>query len=449
MTSIFKQPLNEETLKLGKAEQVASVKHRNLKKGRISRQGTFEVYQSPDRSKWMIYSSDQGNEKEPFSTVYTHLLDKDFKSLGEAYQELPYMNLQSGDTKSKSLDFTLVKPNIHLSNDGELFMLLSVLDKYVMKRENYTPSNFSYDKRFKKKEFSRKKIEYQLYKMSIKNDMKSYIFERKKDYIYDLDIKLTNDGTIDCIGFFEKEHNKTYFHFDGICHIQLNPKDLSVLKDERTFLTDKEKEPIEVKPEFPSKYHKKTFNLSGGSLCMNYFITDRLPQEDNSQILIAEYRETNADFSSSDDIPNIDTYFSRILVFRMTTDGIINSIQTVDKLNLEGISSKYMPATTMTERNNTGRGGSFLVHQKGNDLYFVYNTRPDYNKYVDKIITTSILKPDGTVQTFGIPNFTKGTPEYKIMIYPTANYKLNDNSVLMMANNRNKEALIWIKVDFK
>ena len=448
-TFLFKQTLDEETLKLGKAQEIAKIKHRNLKKGNTFRQGTFEIHQSPDKSKWMIYSSDEGNEKEPFSSVYIHLLDKDFKSLGEKYQELPYMNLQSGDTKSKSLDFTLVKPNIHLSNDGELFMLLSVLDKYVVKRENYNPRSFWEDKRFKKKKLTRKDTDYKLFKVSINEDLKTYTFDRKGSYIYDLDITIAEDGTIDCLGFFEEEHESIDYHFDGISHVQLNPKDLSVIKDQRNLLSDKDKEPILAKQEFPSKSHKRTFKYYNGSSGENYFITHRLPQKDNSQILIAEYRVTDAGISSSGDIPDTHTYFSRIVVFRITENGAIKSVQTVNKLYRELVNSKYVGGTTMTERNRTGKGGSFLVHQKGDDLYFIHHSSPDYNNNKDRMITTSVLKPDGTVKTFSRPNFTKGTPEYQLLIYPIANYKLTDNSVLMMANNRNKESLIWIKVDFQ
>jgi hypothetical protein len=444
-TYLFKQGLDEKTLKLGKAQEIAKIKHRNLKKGRISRQGTFEIYQSPDQSKWMIYSSDKGDDKEPFSTIYTHLLDKDFKSLGESYQDLPYLNLQSGDIVGKELDLTLVKPNIHLSNDGELLILLSVLDKYVVKRESYPLRDFWSDKRFKRKKLNHGDIDYKLYKLGAKNEIQSYTFERKNDYfIYDLDIKLIDDGTIDCIGFFEKEHDYVWYNFEGICHIQINPKDLSIIKDERNLLSEKDKEPILTPLEFSEKSHERIFRFNDGSKNENYFITHRLPQKDNSQILIAEHRMTKDVTTSSDRSPKIYTLFSKILVFRIMENGEIKSIQTVNRLYRE-LSINNIVAS----RNISGRGGSFLVHQKGDDLCFIYSTLIGYSSNIERMITTSILKPDGTVETSAITNFTKGTQEYKLLIYPIANYKLNQNSVIMRANNRSKESYIWIKVDFE
>ncbi len=356
----------------------------NIPASKSSNSGSFMIEQSNDKKKFLVIQNpkyEKNSEEEFIFKVY----DKDLKNLSNSSIELPYK-----DKKTSVI-------NYYLSNTGDVYMLL----------------NISLEKDERKKGEDKRLYSILTVKSSSDNSIIEYKVQLPQKQVSSIDLQINDiDKSIACAGFYS-ELGSIRKDVDGVFYLNIDMKTNKIItqsyhKFDRDLV-------LRLSRKKEGKKIKESVGISN-----SYSIQDFVKLPDGSAYVIAEdnYTVQTTRCNQNGVCVTTTTYYSlNILAIKISKTGEIQSITDIPK---------YQVARSSTYQ-------SYLLMQKANDVYIVYNDNPKNN-------TTNISK-FSDLRTFG---YEMNGALTMVKLLPDGKY-----SKMELFSNKTKKLATQVRFGFK
>ena len=324
---------------------------------------------------------DKNSEEKFLFKVY----DKELKNLSNSSIELPYK-----DKKTSVI-------NYYLSNTGDVYMLL----------------NISLEKDERKKGEDKRLYSILTVKSSSDNSIIEYKVQLPQKQVSSIDLQINDiDKSIACAGFYS-ELGSLRKDVDGVFYLNIDMKTNKIItqsyhKFDRDLV-------LRLSRKKEGKKIKESVGISN-----SYSIQDFVKLPDGSAYVIAEdnYTVQTTRCNQNGVCVTTTTYYSlNILAIKISKTGEIQSITDIPK---------YQVARSSTYQ-------SYLLMQKENDVYIIYNDNPKNN--IANISKFSDLKVFGSEMKGALT---------MVKLFPDGKY-----SKMELFSNKTKKLATQVRFGFK
>lgn len=325
---LYCQRMNLEGEFIGELTQID-----NIEAKKKSNSGSFYINASEDSTKFVVVKNLPFDKKED-EKFAVKVYDSSLKNISNAQISLPYK------------DKNAYVMNYHLSNKGDLYMLVNV----------------SLEKKEKVKGEDDQFFSLLCLNLSTDNTLADYRVQLPRQNVTHITVEVDNKkNSLLCSGFYSdiKENKKatTTKDIDGFFYmnVDVNAKKTSTV-------VKKEFNDDLVNKLSGNKEGKKL--KEGRGINENFHILNFVKKTDGSSLIVAEWRETQVVTHCSQNSCTTTYYYHRnnIFAIHLSAAGEVISYYDIPKIQIS--------------RNDGGAFSGFLLYQKGDRVFFIYNDVP-------------------------------------------------------------------------
>jgi hypothetical protein len=381
----------------------------SFEEGSKNNKGNYRITLSNDSTKLLVYYNFP-YEKEQTQRFALHVFNKDFKELWKNEIELPY-NSDLFDVH----DFSV-------GNNGNVYLLGKVYEENRRERKK-GEVNYKY---------------HIIYYSSDKKEAIDLELDSKGKFFNEISMTVNNNNQVVCVGLYTSEFNRVS---EGTFYLRVDSKSH---KTEVT--TFKEFSELMQEDEEDKDLSDKKQKRNQDRIYRNYDFRRVIQKEDGGIIVVAEQyyvveRTTTTTTSGGARTTTTTFYYhyDNILVLKIDKNG-------------EFVWQKIIPKQQVTT-NDGGYFLSFTLAEKGDDLYFLYNTTllkknkagEDTKRFSRKDFLSRLsiykLDKDGNLSE---KTDLLNKNETKVMMVPKNGLQISENEVIMFGKSpkANRFALI-------
>ncbi len=410
LNSLFLEELTSENVPSGEMKLLDEISAKSK-----SNPGTFGMFQSRDLTKLLVVSNPP-YEKYVGEKFSFKIYDQELKELNHVTVELPY--------KDKDFETT----DYLLGADGMIYLLA----KIEMQKKDKKDKNISYY--------------YEILTIDPKGEglVTEYEMKLSGKKIVDVAFALDDHEKITCAGFYSESASKVD-DVDGIYFMRLNP-------------VSKDIEATGVKPlskEFIAELVGERAAKKGHGISSSYSINEIINKSDGGTVIVAEDRYDYWESYTTMVNNRMETHWYHVFVagnivaIKVTLEGNIQWYSRIPKKQSVRIyggrtNTPYWHRRSQPLTQESGGFISYILMQKGEKLYFIYN---ENRKNMDPNIKQKTDKPSEmydpknsvavSVEMASTGEFTKKTlfdsKKEKMMLMTGSALKINDHENVAMA----------------
>ncbi len=305
----------------------------NIEAKKKSNSGSFFIEYSEDSTKFLVVKSLPYKKREDEKFVFK-VYDSDLNNLSNSQLTLPYM-----DKDASVIDY-------YLSNKGDVFMLLNVDIENKKKKKGEDDQFYS----------------LLCLNASTDNSLAEYRVQLPKKNIVDISFRVDNDHeSVLCAGFYSdiKTSAKRTKDIDGFFYLSVDVNSKKMKSQ-----SYKELDPEIIKQLMGKKKSKKL--KEGKGISKTFVIKDFVKRSDGSSVIVAENRWTQVvqnctttQYGTTSCTTSYHYHRDNIFSISISPDG--------DVLSFFDIAKKQASI------NDGGVYSSYLLYQKGDRVFFLFN----------------------------------------------------------------------------